>query len=335
MINIIIISIILLIIYLVIENGILVNTKYTLLNKKEYIKLLNEKGYDVDNKKIIKENSVKICQISDFHDANFFNKIGQIEKSIIKNKPDIILLTGDLVDARRFKLNHTRNLINKIAKYCNNIYYVTGNHEAVLLKKDKASVYKMLEEYNIKILKNEISSININGKIINIFGMEDYHFLIVPYYIKKGYEWLNKVKPKSIFSQIFSKDEFLELKNEITTKSILRMKEEYISNNEKGKENLENGINILLEHRPDCINEIRKDNNIQLTFSGHNHGGQFRLFNIGLYAPAAGFFSQFTSGINKSKDKQKLQYNVISRGIGNSRIKFRIFNPSEVIYVTI
>ena len=88
---------------------------------------------------------------------------------------------------------------------------------------------------------------------------------------------------------------------------------------------------ILLSHRPEHLN-LYAENNIDLTFSGHAHGGQFRIPGVGgLISPGEGFFPEFTSGIH-GKNESHL---VISRGLGNSLVPIRIFNKPEIVVVTL
>ncbi|HKL42806.1 MAG TPA: metallophosphoesterase, partial [Clostridia bacterium] len=93
----------------------------------------------------------------------------------------------------------------------------------------------------------------------------------------------------------------------------------------------ENNFQILLSHRPELINLYSKEK-IDLIFSGHAHGGQFRLpFIGGIIAPDQGLFPEYTSGLYV-KDKSTL---IVSRGLGNSIIPLRLFNQPEIIVLTI
>ena len=83
---------------------------------------------------------------------------------------------------------------------------------------------------------------------------------------------------------------------------------------------------LLLAHRPEDF-QTYEEFGIDLTFSGHAHGGQFRIpFVGGLIAPGQGFFPEFTAGIHE-KEQSKL---VISRGLGNSILPLRLFNLPEM-----
>jgi predicted MPP superfamily phosphohydrolase len=89
------------------------------------------------------------------------------------------------------------------------------------------------------------------------------------------------------------------------------------------------GFTLLLSHRPDFFAEYA-NNNIDLTLTGHAHGGQFRIpFIGGLYAPGQGLFPTYDSGLYK-KDSSQM---IVSRGIGNSSFPFRFNNRPEIILV--
>lgn len=84
---------------------------------------------------------------------------------------------------------------------------------------------------------------------------------------------------------------------------------------------------ILLAHRPELA-VVYDRYNVELVFSGHAHGGQFRLPLIGgLYAPDQGFFPKFTAGIYETDDLTM----VISRGLGNSAFPLRFNNRPEIV----
>ena len=69
---------------------------------------------------------------------------------------------------------------------------------------------------------------------------------------------------------------------------------------------------------------------MDLIFSGHAHGGQFRIpFIGGVVAPNQGVFPQYDAGIYSEGDTNM----VVSRGVGNSIIPFRINNHPEVILI--
>jgi len=87
----------------------------------------------------------------------------------------------------------------------------------------------------------------------------------------------------------------------------------------------------LLSHRPELF-DLYAENNLDLIFSGHAHGGQVRIpFIGGLIAPDQGFFPQYTSG-SHTKDQSTM---FVSRGLGNSIIPIQVFNRPEIVVVTL
>ena len=84
---------------------------------------------------------------------------------------------------------------------------------------------------------------------------------------------------------------------------------------------------ILLSHRPELF-DLYVKYDFDLVFSGHAHGGQFRLPYIGgLFAPHQGFFPEYDSGLFTEQNTNML----VSRGVGNSVFPFRINNRPEII----
>ena len=89
------------------------------------------------------------------------------------------------------------------------------------------------------------------------------------------------------------------------------------------------GFIILLSHRPELF-DTYVDQDVDLVLSGHAHGGQFRLpFVGGLVAPNQGLFPEYDAGIYTEDNTNML----VSRGVGNSILPFRINNRPEVILI--
>ena len=89
------------------------------------------------------------------------------------------------------------------------------------------------------------------------------------------------------------------------------------------------GFTVLLSHRPELF-DTYADHDIDLVLSGHAHGGQFRLpFVGGLVAPNQGFFPEYDAGLYTDGNTNM----IVSRGIGNSLLPFRINNRPEVILI--
>lgn len=90
---------------------------------------------------------------------------------------------------------------------------------------------------------------------------------------------------------------------------------------------VENGYTILLSHRPELF-ESYVGCSVNLVFSGHAHGGQFRLPLIGgLIAPNQGLLPEYDAGVFSDRNTHM----VVSRDPGNSVIPLRFHNRPEIV----
>lgn len=84
------------------------------------------------------------------------------------------------------------------------------------------------------------------------------------------------------------------------------------------------GFKLLLSHHPEYYPAYLRQRDIQLTLSGHAHGGQWQFFGRGVLAPGQGLFAKYTYGIHEERL-------VISRGMGDHTWIPRLFNPREIV----
>ena len=91
----------------------------------------------------------------------------------------------------------------------------------------------------------------------------------------------------------------------------------------------ESGYRLLLSHHPEDYPRYVQGTGIDLTLSGHAHGGQIRLRGRGLYAPGQGLLPKLTDGFY---DGNRL---LVSRGLTNSTFVPRWGNPCELILLTL
>ena len=231
----------------------------------------------------------KILHISDLHNKMFGKNQDYLIKKIKASSPDIIVITGDLIDRRRFDLDTAVCFINKAVDIAP-IYYVSGNHEAWSGKYDK--IKQSLKDAGVLILDDTSLELLKGENSIQLLGLSDPDFLTSNY--------LDGTNTKKLELQL------KQWSNDINYK-------------------------ILLSHRPELFS-LYIENNIDLIFSGHAHGGQIRLpFLGGLIAPDQGFFPKYTSGPYKNGNTTMF----VSRGLGNSIFPFRVFNRPEIVVVTL
>ncbi|QBP39664.1 metallophosphoesterase [Paenisporosarcina antarctica] len=237
--------------------------------------------YIVESSKIPASfDGYRIVQVSDLHDATFGENQQRLVNKIQQEKPDMIVITGDIIDSNRYDLQNSLDLIDQIIELAE-VYYVTGNHEVAT--NDVDEIKEQLTARGVRVLSNETLPIERDGETISLTGIED--------------PLMGDVATDMIAASNVPSDAFT----------------------------------VLLAHRPEDFQSY-VDAGIDVTLSGHAHGGQFRIpFVGGLVAPGQGYFPKFTAGIYE-QDQSKL---IVSRGLGNSIIPIRLFNLPEIVVVTL
>ncbi|MBF6979333.1 metallophosphoesterase [Aerococcaceae bacterium zg-BR22] len=92
-------------------------------------------------------------------------------------------------------------------------------------------------------------------------------------------------------------------------------------------------LQILLLHRPEVIRQVAMYH-YDLVFSGHAHGGQWRIPGIlnGVYAPGQNLFPKFAGGEYRINNTTL----IVSRGLDTQSHKIpRLYNPPEILVVDI
>ena len=126
--------------------------------------------YDVSTCKLPSDLNLKIAHISDFHNTKLKDKA--LER-LAEAEPDIIVVTGDLIDSRKTDVKLSVDFMEKAMKIAP-CYYVTGNHEA------RVDEYKKLKdgliELGVVVLENDSVIIEKSGDYIALLGTEDPSF---------------------------------------------------------------------------------------------------------------------------------------------------------------
>jgi hypothetical protein len=110
------------------------------------------------------KNDMKVVQLSDIHIGSIRNS-SYMEKIVEKtNKidPEIIFITGDMVDGSARLHTNTFNAINKLKAP---VFFVTGNHETY---EGLDEVFRVLRNTHMKVLRDEM--VECNG--IQVIGVE-------------------------------------------------------------------------------------------------------------------------------------------------------------------
>ncbi|HKX87183.1 MAG TPA: metallophosphoesterase [Flavobacterium sp.] len=207
------------------------------------------------NYKVIKQNlffpdlpdafdGFTITHISDIHSGSFDNadKINYAVDLINEQQSDILLFTGDIVNAKAEEMHPWIDTFNRLEKPVFGKYSILGNHDygAYLewgSEKEKAANFENIKDLHrqidFKLLMNEHIKLTKDNQEIAIVGVENWgkHFGSMGDVVKA--------------SEGLSKEDF----------------------------------KVLMSHDPSHWEEIVKhdDKHFQLTLSGHTHGMQFGI----------------------------------------------------------
>lgn len=123
-------------------------------------------------------NNYKIAHISDFHNAEFGEKNSKIIDILKNQNPDIIAVTGDLVDSNHTNIDIAVSFMKQAVKIAP-CFYVTGNHEAWTEQYDELE--SKLIECGVNVLHDTYFYLEKNCTKIKLVGIDDPSFT-------KGYE---------------------------------------------------------------------------------------------------------------------------------------------------
>lgn len=229
----------------------------------------------------------RIAHVSDLHNAEMGEGNEKLLSMLREAEPDMIAITGDLIDSRNTDIEIALQFIREAVKIAP-CYYVTGNHEARVSEYEELKA--SMEAAGVTVLDDERAEISLEGETITLIGVND---------------------PSYQTDYLFGDDE-----------TVIGAKLEELRSDS-------DGYTILLSHRPELF-DTYVHSGVDLVLSGHAHGGQFRLpFIGGLVAPNQGFFPEHDAGLYTEENTNM----IISRGIGNSLLPFRINNRPEVILI--
>lgn len=114
----------------------------------------------------------RIVQISDLHNAKFGKNNQKLVDRIRECAPDMIVLTGDLVDSNHTNVDRVVQFVDEIVKICP-VYYVTGNHEYWLEKSEYDELMDGLVSAGVVILDNQVVEISRGDAKFRLVGLDD------------------------------------------------------------------------------------------------------------------------------------------------------------------
>lgn len=120
-------------------------------------------------------NGFRIAQVSDLHNAVFGENNAELLQILSECKPNIIVVTGDLVDAEHTDIDVALDFAKEAAQIAGT-YYVTGNHEGSLSQYDELKTG--LESMGVVVLEDASMQLEYNGEKVTLIGLSDPSFTL-------------------------------------------------------------------------------------------------------------------------------------------------------------
>lgn len=260
--------------------------------------------YTVDSGRRLSE-PLRIAHVSDLHERNADDILAMLRKE----KPDLIMVTGDTFERydNRPQYDFERHPIKRVI--INIIHYSN-----FLLTKLEPKRLKAKGENALRFLRGAVSV----APVYMSLGNHEQRLL------QRDYDFLSEQG----ITLLDNADTQVELKGFRFTlggMSCWDFEEWLPTFTEK------RGCKILLCHKPNQYIELLADKDIDLTLSGHTHGGQIRMGNkgMGFFVPGQGLFGKYAHG---SFFGSRL---IVSAGCANTVAFPRIMNPRELVMITL
>ncbi len=227
---------------------------------------ITNKDLEVELYKVnaIIEAPIRILQLSDLHCSEFGDNNTELIELVKKQSPDIILMSGDMINRDDDDISVALNLISSLKEIAP-VYYGHGNHEYMWMERTGTDLRHSITAAGAVLLDNEFVDIEVKGNQLRIGGYMGYYR--IPWMFKRTEEE--------------TKEEYTFFDN--------------FENTDRYK--------ILINHIPtQWVDWDYTQHPVNLVFSGHYHGGQWVLPGIGgVYAPYIGFNPPFVKGVYHGK----------------------------------
>ena len=252
-------------------------------------------SYTVSDERI--HSPVRIVLLTDLHSCRYGEGQRELLDAIDAQKPDLVLLGGDIFDDD-LKNDNTKIVLEYVAERYS-CFYVSGNHE--YWHEDPEALFNAVQELGIPILHGTNETVTVGRTMLQICGIDD------PACAEIGIDE--------------SEVDLRKAAREAVTEKQLQSAEE----------GTEGWYSILLAHRPELIETYAKYG-FDLVLSGHSHGGQVRIPGIlnGLFSPGEGWFPKYAGGKYRVGETTM----IVSRGLAReSTAAPRIWNRPELVVI--
>ncbi len=268
---------------------LILSTSFSLYASKRF---LSCSYYSIEDERIA--HPFRIVMLSDLHNSVFGKNNERLVRKVMEQDPDIVMITGDLVNETEKDLSIALGLIETLSKNVP-VYVSLGNHEINFQKRYGTDISSIYEEAGAKVLDFEYEDVEVNGEMIRLGGV--YGYCLAERYLSSGEAKADEV---SFLKEFQDTDLYT----------------------------------ILMCHMPVTwiINNSLNEWDCDLVMCGHAHGGQIRMpFVGGLYAPDQGYWCGKEMGLYYSNDQKKIM--LLSRGLGSTEKIPRMNNIPEIVVI--
>lgn len=219
--------------------------------------------FDIENNRIPAPfDGFTIVQISDLHNAEFGEEQLMLTRKIAEIQPDLIAVTGDLIDSDRDGCANAVKLMENVRKLAP-VYFVTGNHEA-WSRSSASTLRKELQKLGVVLLDDTAVELKRGEASIQLLGLAD---------------------PDTSGDHDWFTDEGMFLNDKLQNMALS-----------------DSAYRILLSHRPEWIETYAEyPIDLVLSGHAHGGQFRIPYVG-GLVAPGQGLFPKYTSGVYSVKD---------------------------------
>lgn len=209
----------------------------------------------------ISENfeNFKIVQVSDLHNKRFGKGQQKLISKIKAENPDVIFVTGDMIDRRRTNATIAMEFVEKAVEF-STVFYVCGNHEA------KFGIYEkikpLLKKAGVVVLDKATFVIEKAGEKIQVTGFPD--------------PWEN--------------DDFYERAEDFDDREMMK----YCKNLEKSNLNI-----LLMHRAELAKTYAKTGVDLAFCGHAHGGQFQIPIIKRGILSPHQGFLPKYASGTHK------------------------------------
>lgn len=321
---------------------------YLILSKIEQ-RFLSTTKYTVTSEKLgVEFDNVKLVVLADLHNHSYGKNNTRLIKKIEELSPDYILIAGDMIV--KYKSSHPSNAFSLLEKLSERyqIYYAYGNHEQKMDhlagqasrewdgQKQKERIEereqrKQTDQRDQREQSDQRDQTDQREQTDQTEQIETYSTWIeykrklqelgVIFLDNQGVTLVRNHNKIRINGITLDKEYFEKFKTTM-------MENDYLDNLLHKKED---AFQLLIAHNPYYFHEYC-DWGADLILSGHYHGGIVRLpFIGGMISPQVNFFPKYDSGSFQDKNHEM----IVSRGLGSHSFMPRLFNPAELVFITL